>query len=124
MRTVKELFEKHIQREDMTTEEHIAFINYWFDKYEKEGFSKVFCSPYQLTDGEGNWRNGQKYTVLGRVKPMFEDKENGADLDTLPLWEIQFEDGYKMAAYQEEIIPSEIKDNICRESDKQLISQL
>lgn len=40
-----------------------------------------------------------------------EDKENGADLECLPMWHIQFENGDKMAAYPEEICLYERKDS-------------
>ena len=52
-----------------------------------------------------------KFTVLGRVKEITEDKENGADLECLPMWHIQFENGDKIAAYPEEICLYERKDS-------------
>ena len=50
-----------------------------------------------------------KFTVLGRVKEITEDKENGADLECLPMWNIQLENGDIMAAYPEEICLAERK---------------
>lgn len=134
MRTINELFNSDIFREEMTHEEEIAFVDYWFDKYEAEGFSKVFCSPYDIdtetdvcSNKSGSHRNGQPYKVLDRVKPWSGVgcmEQNEADIQTLPMWNIQFEDGYKMGAYAEEVIPSEIKENMWRDSDKQFINHL
>lgn len=123
MRTIGELLKENILREDMTKEEEKLFINYWFDKYESEGFSKVFCSPYEFTDKEPTKYNGKKFEVVGRVKSLDED-EHGADLECLPMWNIKFEDGHTMAAYPEEIIPREIKDNIWRESDRKYLEMI
>jgi len=109
-------------REDMTRKQELEFVNKCFDEYEKEGFSKVFISPYDL--GENINRQGKSFKVLGRVRPTTEtdNGEDTADLETLPMWRIQFEDGEIMGAYPEEIIPSEIKSNLWRESDKQYLS--
>ena len=123
MRTIEELLNENVLREDMTEEEEKIFVNYWFNKYESEGFAKVFCSPYEFTDKEPTKYNGKKFEVVGRVKPLDED-EHGADLECLPMWNIKFEDGYTMATYPEEIITSEIKDNIWRESDKKYLEMI
>lgn len=48
MRTVEELLKEKVDRNDMTTEEVKAFNNYWFKVYEAEGFSKVYCSPFDV----------------------------------------------------------------------------
>ena len=123
MRTIEELLNENVLREDMTEEEEKIFVNYWFNKYESEGFAKVFCSPYEFTDEEPTKYNGKKFEVIGRVKSLDED-EHGAVLECLPMWNIKFEDGYTMAAYPEEIIPSEIKDNMWRESDKKYLEMI
>lgn len=111
-------------RENMTKGHEIKFVNNLYEKYEKEGFSKVFISPFEL-GGQVN-RQGTPFKVLGRIRPMTEidNGEDTADLETLPLWKIQFEDGEIMAAYPEEIIPSEIKENLWRESDKQYLKSI
>lgn len=124
MRTIEELLNINIPRDEMTEEEEKIFVNYWFDKYESEGFAKVFCSPYELFTEEPTKYNGKKFEAIGRVKPLDEDNENGADLECLPTWNIKFEDGYTMAAYPEEIIPSEIRANIWRESDKKYLEMI
>jgi hypothetical protein len=108
-------------REDMNREQEIKFVNEYFENYEKEGFSKVFISPYDL-GGKVN-RQGTPFKVLGRIRPLTQTDKgpDTADLETLPLWNIQFEDGETMGAYPEEIIPSAIKENLWRESDKQYL---
>lgn len=108
-------------REEMNREQEIEYVNNCFEEYEKEGFSKVFISPYSL-GGKIN-RQGTPFKVLGRLRPMTnEDKsDDTADLETLPLWKIQFEDGETAAAYPEEIIPSEIKKNLYNKKDKQYL---
>lgn len=113
-----------ISRDDMTREQEIEFVNGWFDKYEKEGFSKIFVSPFDI--GGDIKRQGTPFKVLGRIRPMT-DTDNGndtADLSSLPMWQIQFEDGVTMGAYPEEIIPSEIKADMWREADKKYLELL
>ena len=41
------------------------------------------------------------------LKEITEDKENGADLECLPMWNIQLKNGDIMAAYPEEICLAE-----------------
>lgn len=123
MRTIEELLKLNINRDDMTKEEEKLFVDYWFNRYESEGFAKVFCSPYEFTDKEPTKYNGKKFEVVERVKPLDED-EHGTDLECLPMWNIKFDDGHTMAAYPEEIIPSEIKDNMWRESDRKYLEMI
>ena len=49
------------------------------------------------------------FKVLGRVKEYPED-ENGADLEVLPAWNIQMENGDIIVAYPEEICIKERRD--------------
>jgi hypothetical protein len=61
--------------------------------------------------------------VIGRIRPITET-DNGddtADLEVLPMWKIQFKDDGTMAAYPEEVIASEIRENIWRQSDKKYL---
>ena len=90
----------------MTESEEKNFVNDCFELYEHIGFADTFGTPYT---GEKKYL-GMKFTVLGRVKEITEDKENGADLECLPMWYIQFENGDKIAAYPEEICLYERKD--------------
>ena len=96
MRTIQELIDKNIYREEMTTEEHLMFVDYWFNEYEKGGFCEIFKSPFELKDKDQPYI-GKPFKVIGRVTT------EGADLETLPMWCIEFEDGHKMNAYPEEI---------------------
>lgn len=96
MRTVQELIDENVCREEMTTEEHIAFVNYWFEQYEKGGFCESFATPFDLHDWDRPYI-GKSFQVTGRVE-FYE-----ADLETLPMWHIEFEDGHRMDAYPEEI---------------------
>lgn len=108
-----------LSRDDMTTEQEQEFVNDCFTAYEEEGFSKIFVSPYDLFE-EGNKYKGKPFKVIERVKLLTEQDrgDNTADLECLPMWVIQFEDGYVMGAYPEEIIPSAIKNSLWRDSDK------
>lgn len=95
-------------REDMSEEIEKEFVSDCFDAYEKEGFTKKFWSQ----GGDYKSLHGKSFEVIGRV-PIYDGKNNGADLECLPMWFIKFEDGFEMAAYPDEIIPSEMRDNGC-----------
>ena len=100
--TWEELNEKYPEeRDDMSVQKEREFVNHCFDLYEKEGFSEKFWTPYE---GEAE-HIGKKFKVIGRCS------EDRNDLCTLPLWDIEFEDGTQLTAHPEEIIPSEIKAN-------------
>ncbi len=93
-------------RDDLLEDEERNFVNDCFDIYEHIGFAETFGTPYT---GEKKYE-GMRFSVLGRVEEITEDKENGADLECLPMWNIQFENGDIMAAYPEEICLAERKD--------------
>lgn len=94
MRSVEELIHNQVNREDMTGEEERAFVEYWFNKYEETGFLEKFHSVY----GETEDYKGKKFKVLNRCK-----EGTRWDLETLPAWNIEFENGEKLEAYPEEI---------------------
>lgn len=48
--------------------------------------------------------------AISKELKRLDDKKNGADLECLPMWHIQFENGDKIAAYPEEICLYERKD--------------
>ena len=50
-----------------------------------------------------------KFTVLDRVKEFSEETKEGNDLEYLPMWKIQFENGDITEAYPEEICLEERK---------------
>ena len=86
-------------RSDLSEDEERQFVKDCFGIYEHIGFVDTFGSPYT----EEKMYEGMRFTVLGRIKEITEDKENGADLDCLPMWNIQFENGDRISAYPEEI---------------------
>ena len=92
-------------RDDMTEEQERDFVKHCFDLYEKEGFAKVFWSPFDIGNTE---LCGKSFKVLNRVTEAQES------LEVLPMWNIEFENGHKMCAYPEEVIPREMKDNGCK----------
>jgi len=96
-------------REDMSEEREKEFVSDCFDAYEKEGFAKKFWSQ----GGDYRHLHGKHFEVIERV-PIYDGENNGADLERLPMWFIKFENGFEMAAYPDEIIPSEMRDNGCR----------
>lgn len=91
-------------RDNLSYEEEQSFVNDSFETYEHIGFAETFGTPYT---GEKHLV-GKKFTVLSRVKELSKDS-NGADLKSLPMWNIRFEDGFEMAAYPEEICLAERK---------------
>ncbi len=87
---------------NLSDEELVQFKNDCFEVYETTGFAETFKSPY---DDEGE-HNGQKFTVLRRAKPYNFNDENDkgdVDLENLPVWLVQFEDGNTAYCYPEEI---------------------
>lgn len=90
-------------RDFMSEEEEREFINDYTNCCEEEGFNKVYWSPY--TEWEKYY--GKPFKVIKRAT----EKEN--DLEVLPMWIIQFEDGKRIQAYPEEIVTSEMKRNEC-----------
>mgnify|MGYP003538590836 CR=1 FL=1 len=105
MRTVEQLIAENISRTEMTYEEEVAFVNYWYDKYEKEGFCNTFLSPYM----QYKRYNGQGFDVLKRVS-IDGDANLVFDLECLPVWNIRFAGGFETFAYPEEICLAERKD--------------
>lgn len=93
-----EFLTKGFTRDDLTKEREKEFVNFCFEAYEADGFKDTFGTPYV---GERNLV-GKKFKVVGRTG-IYPDEANGADLECLPMWNIQFEDGMVMAAYPEEI---------------------
>ena len=93
-------------RQELTEHQERKFVNNCFFIYENIGFTDTFGTPYT---GETKYKKytGMRFTVLGRVKEIAEDKEHGADLECLPMWYIQFANGDIVAAYPEEICLAE-----------------
>lgn len=92
-RSVAELLEQNISREGMSKNEHKAFVDYWFDQYERVGFANVFNTSYE----DQEIYEGQTFEVLGRCG------EDTHDLEVLPAWKIRLACGVELDAYPEEI---------------------
>lgn len=99
MRSIETLIELEIPRDHMTEEEEQAWAEYWFDQYEKTGFTDTFTTPYE----QHKDRVGQPFAVIGRC--TLED----CDLECLPMWKIRFEDGYETCAFECEICKLEVE---------------
>ena len=84
---------QHRQVDDMTDEEFLEFKNDCFSMYEETGFLEKFDSPY---DDEGE-HNGMTFKVIRRA--TIEE----CDLEAMPLWFIEFENGDTAYCYPEEI---------------------
>ena len=84
---------QHRQVDDMTDEELLEFKNDCFSMYEETGFLEKFDSPY---DDEGE-HNGMTFKVIRRATT------EECDLEAMPLWFIEFENGDTAYCYPEEI---------------------
>jgi hypothetical protein len=91
-------------RDEMTKEQERKFVEECFSNYENEGFAKVFWSQ----GGDFEEYHNKPFKVTRRLT------EDDADLDCLPMWEIEFEDGTNIHAYPDEIIPREMIENGCK----------
>lgn len=98
-------------REDMTEEREKEFVEDCFSCYENEGFAKVFWSQ----GGDYADYIEKPFKIVGRVPILDDAHPDGAELECLPMWRIRFEDGFEMAAYPDEIIPREMRENGWRE---------
>ena len=88
----------NIDRSEMSFEEEERFVNNLFDEFEKEGFPKLFWTPYS---------DLSEY-IDTPVKVVGRATTKDFDLECLPAWKVQFHDGNTGFAYPEEIISSEI----------------
>lgn len=84
-------------RYEMDIEREREFLKDCYSAYEAVGFVDRFWSPFDMYDRDRKYI-GQSFKVIGRCE---EGKE--WDLGSLPAWKIEFEDGYQMCAYPEEI---------------------
>lgn len=93
--TEKDFNAKWLHRlvDDMTDQEFLEFKNDCFSVYEETGFLEKFDSPY---DDEGE-HNGMTFKVIRRATT----KE--CDLEAMPIWFVEFENGDTAYCYPEEI---------------------
>ena len=107
MKSFNELYKKYglyhttKTRNDLTEDAERKFVKDCFDIYEHIGFTDTFETPYI----DEKKYVGMKFTVLSRVRES--TNENGIYLSSLPMWNIQFENGDKISAYPEEICLAE-----------------
>lgn len=84
-------------RDEMNTERERQFLKDLYDVYESVGFANKFWTPFDLNDEDKKYIN-QPFKVVGRC-----EEGDEWDLESLPAWKIEFEDGHTMNAYPEEI---------------------
>ena len=94
-------FADYGSRDDMPEEILRSFVSACFDVYEYVGFKPIFESPYEVFPEGLVDNNGKPFTVISRCT------EDQCDLDSLPMWNIKFADGYECQAYPEEICYAE-----------------
>ena len=94
-----------ISRHDLDHDTEKKFVDDVSTIYEEYGFAREFESPFDLYPDQ-KAHEGQSFKVLGRV-------EEGPDwdLESLPAWNIVFNDGFTMAAYPEEICRHDKEDD-------------
>lgn len=84
-------------RDEMSIDREREFLKDLYSAYETSGFTNKFWTPFDLNDEDKNYI-GKSFKIVGRCE---EGKD--WDLESLPAWKIEFEDGHKMNAYPEEI---------------------
>ena len=108
-------------RGNLSEENEMSFVEDCFNLYEGEGFADKFWTPYgshmynTACDHHADYI-GMSYSVRRRTPVQNVSSSEGTDLQCLPMWDIEFEDGTVISAYPEEIIPSEMRANRCPES--------
>lgn len=78
---------------DLTIAESNQFVSDYFTICEREGFSNKYWTPMPNSK-----YTGKPYKVLGRHWGM-----------NFPMWLIEFENGARLLAYPENIIPHEMQ---------------
>ncbi len=86
----------------MEDDELLAFKNDCFAMYEHHGFTKKFDSPYD----EGKEHHNMSFKVLRRANT------SECDLEAMPLWLVEFENGDTAYCYPEEITVIETKNRL------------
>lgn len=86
-----------ISTDDMTDKQFLEFKNDCYEMYEETGFIDKFDSPY---DDEGE-HNGMPFKVVRRAT------QEEVDIESMPLWLVEFENGDIAYCYPEEICKAE-----------------
>lgn len=84
-------------RDHMTEDREKEWVAFCYEAYENDGFRETYHNNYDLYKEH----DGKKYKVIKRLN------EKEADLECLPLWTIEFEDGSQITAVPEEICLTE-----------------
>ena len=87
--------------DDMTDEELLKFKDHCFSVYEETGFLEKFDSPYDDIGGGRHEHNGMAFKVLRRATT------EEVDVEVMPVWLIEFENGDTAYCYPEEICKKE-----------------
>lgn len=103
-------------RSEMDFETELEFIEDAFNMYETSGFSATYHS---IGIDDGKDFDGVAFQVIGRASYANLD----CDLEQLPMWHIEFEDGTKHMAFPEEITKIErerqtLAQNLHKEEEK------
>ena len=88
---------KDADPDKLSNEELRQFKQDRFEMYEQDGFLDTFDSPY---DEQGE-HNGMKFKVVRRAT------SEECDLEAMPLWLVEFENGDTAYCYPEEICKAE-----------------
>lgn len=91
----------NINVDNLSDEEFQEFKDDCFSMYEETGFLEKFDSPYDDIGGGLHEHNGMGFKVLRRATA----KE--CDLEAMPIWFIEFENGDTAYCYPEEICKAE-----------------
>ena len=83
----------NVDVDNLPDEQFVEFKNDCFALYEETGFIEKFDSPYD----EGGEHNGMKFKILRRAT------SSECDLEAMPLWFVEFENGDTAYCYPEEI---------------------
>lgn len=103
-------------RDKMDFETEVEFIEDCFNMYETSGFSATYHS---IGIDDGKDFNGVAFQVIGRASYSNGD----CDIEQLPMWHIEFEDGTRYMAFPEEITKIErerqtLAQNLHKEEEK------
>lgn len=83
-----------VDRNNTSFEEELELVEDAFNMYEAAGFLDTLNSPYEELG-----KNGMPFKVLRRGSYIQDD----IDLETLPIWLVEFENGEQAFCYPEEI---------------------
>lgn len=91
----KETYTTMMERKDDWAEEYAKYLEDCYSMYEDTGFAPTFKSVYSSYPEQ---YEGLRFKVLRRATP-----EDGFDLECLPAWEVEFENGERFMCLPEEI---------------------